>query len=92
MSNSTTAINEIHVAQNGTRKVSLYLAATPQGLSGYNLTLSFRNTTPPLPWVPNTTVANITNVSRPEWIPQNVDIFQVSNLSAGRLQRDIPGC
>ena len=81
-SNSTTALNEIHVAQNGTRKVSLYLAATPRGLSGYNLTLSFRNTTPPLPWVPNTTVANITNVTRPEWIPQNVDIFQISNLSA----------
>ncbi len=79
-SNSTTPINFIHIAQNGTRKVSLILAATPQGLSGYNLTLSFRNTTPPLPWVPNTTVANITNVSRPEWIPQNVDIFQVSNL------------
>ncbi len=81
-SNSTTALNEIHVAQNGTRKVSLYLAATPRGLSGYNLTLSFRNTTPPLPWVPNTTVANITNVTRPEWIPENVDIFQKSNLSA----------
>jgi PKD repeat protein len=78
--NSTTAISTIHVAQNGTRKVSLYLAATPRGLSGYNLTLSFRNTTPPTPWVPNTTVANITNVTRPEWIPQNVDIFQVSNL------------
>ncbi len=80
MLNSTTGINDIHIPQNGTGRVSLYLAATPQGLSGYNLTLSFRNTTPPLPWVPNTTVANITNVSRPEWIPQNVDIFQVSNV------------
>ena len=44
LANSTTAINVIHIAQNGSQKVSLYLNATPCGLAGYNLTVSFRNT------------------------------------------------
>ena len=74
--NSKTAINEIHVAQNGSQKVSLYLNATPCGLAGYNMTVSFRNTAPPIPWVSNTAIANITNVSRPEWIPEEVDYFR----------------
>jgi PKD repeat protein len=77
--NSTTAIGEIHIAQNGTRKVSLYLNSTPTGLTGYNVTVSFRNTTPPTPYVPNTEIANITNVSKPGWIPHDVDIFWTSD-------------
>ena len=80
--NSTSAISEIHVAQNGTRKISLYLNATPQGLAGYNLTVSFRNSSSTIPpYVPDTVVANITNVSRPEWIQQNVDIWVPSDIS-----------
>jgi PKD repeat protein len=80
--NSTTAIGEIHVAQNGTRKVSLFLNATPEGLAGYNMTLSFRNTssiTPP--YVPDTVIANITDVSRPGWVPEDVKYFTWSNLT-----------
>jgi len=79
--NSTTAIGIIHIAQNGSRKMSLYLNSTPSGLTGYNLTVSFRNTTPPIPYIPNTIITNITDVSRPGWIPQDVTIFQVSDLS-----------
>jgi len=76
LANSTAAIGVIHIAHNGSQKVSLYLNATPCGLAGYNLTVSFRNTIPPTPYVPNTVIANITNVGRPEWIPEDVDYFR----------------
>ena len=80
--NSTTAIGHIHVAQNGTRKVSLYLNATPEGLAGYNMTVSFRNTSSVIPpYVPDTVIANITEVGRPGWVPQDVKYFTWSNLT-----------
>ena len=55
--------------------MSLYLNSAPKGLAGYNLTVNFWNNPPTTP------VANITNVSRPEWIPENVHIFEVSDLA-----------
>lgn len=74
--NSTTAIGSIHIGENGSQKVSLYLNSTPTGLYGYDLTVCFRNTTPPTPYVPNTLIANITDVGKPRWILYEDTIFQ----------------
>ncbi len=46
LANSTTAIGAIHIGQNNSQKVSLYLNSAPKGLAGYNLTVNFWNNPP----------------------------------------------